>query len=465
MSETRAATIPTDWSELRNQLGGQLFVAGEPDWDAVRLGWNLAADQRPVAVALPANPVEVSQVVRYARRAGLRVAVQGTGHAAPAAGSLEQAILLKTSRLRGLTVDAVARSARAEAGVVWGEVGKAADKYGLAGLAGSSPDVSVIGLTLGGGIGWLSRRYGLAANSVLAAEAITADGEIVRASATSEPDLFWALRGGGGSFAAVTALEFALHPVPEVYAGALLWPIERAADVLDAWRQWTETAPDEATTCARLLRLPPLPDIPEALRGRSFVAVDGAFIGDEAQGVQLMRGLRELRPDTDTFRQMSASDLGEIHMDPAHPVPGLSESMVLNVLTPDAIQALLAVAGPGQRLPLLAIDIRHLGGALAVAPVQHGVAGTVDGRFIVTAIGMLASPELRVAVPVAAATVLAALAPWDGGRRCLNMTTRPTSGVALFGQEGYERLLRIRARYDPDRVFVAAHEVGAGLPR
>ncbi|MDQ6897943.1 MAG: FAD-binding oxidoreductase [Candidatus Dormibacteraeota bacterium] len=459
MIKTHNGHLPIKWTDLRDQLGGQLYLPGDPDWDAVRQGWNLAADQQPAAVAIPADAAEMALVVRYARGADLRVAVQGTGHAAEEAASLEPAILLKTSRLRGLTIDPVARTARAEAGVLWAEVGKAAGERGLAGLAGSSPDVGVIGYTLGGGFGWLSRRYGLAANSVLAAEVITASGEMIRADATTEPELFWALRGGGGSFAAVTALEFGLYPVAEVYAGALLWPIERAADVLGAWRRWAESAPSEFTTCARLLRLPPIPDIPEVLRGRSLVVVDGAFVGDEVQGAQLMQPLKDLGPEIDTFRQMPASELTQIHMDPEHPVPGRWNSMILADLTPEAIEALLAVAGPDQRLPLLAVDIRHAGGALAVAQPQHGVAGTVDGRFILFAVGMVVNPELKVAVPTAVASVLAALAPWDAGRRFLNLMGEPAAGVAIFGQEGYERLLRIRARYDPDRVFLAAHEV------
>jgi hypothetical protein len=218
-------------------------------------------------------------------------------------------------------------------------------------------------------------------------------------------------------------------------------------------------APDEVTTCARLLRLPPIPDIPEQLRGRSFVAVDGALIGDEAEGARLMQPLRALGPEIDSFREMPPSGLSHIHMDPEHPVSGIGEGMVLNDLTPETIQALLDVAGPERPLPLLAIDIRHAGGALLAARPEHGVAGTLEGRYLVWAVGMAVSPELRVAVAAAISTVLAALAPCDAGRRFMNLTAGPTPGAAMFGTKAHERLLRIHTRYDPDRLFQAAHEV------
>ena len=211
--------------------------------------------------------------------------------------------------------------ARAEAGALWQDVTVPAGEHGLAALAGTSPNVGVTGYTLGGGMGWLARRYGLAANSVTAAEIVTPDGRLRRADAEHEPDLFWAVRGGGGSVGVVTALEMTLYPVRELYAGALFFPIQRAAEVLHAWRAWTATVPDEVTSLGRILRLPPLPEVPEPLRGRAFALVEAAYLGDAGAGAALIRPLRQLGPDLDTFAMIPAPALQQLNMDPDQPMP------------------------------------------------------------------------------------------------------------------------------------------------
>ena len=200
-----------------------ILLPGDPAWDAARQAWSLSVDQQPAAVTLPTSPQDVVDVVRFARWHGLRVAAQSTGHNAAPLGSLADTILIKTERMRRVSIDPVARIARVEAGVVWLEVVEAAARHGLAALAGSSPDVGVVGYTIGGGMSWLGRAYGLSANNVEAIEVVTADGRLVRADACTETDLFWALRGGG-SFGVVTAIELRLFPVTEVYAGLLATP-------------------------------------------------------------------------------------------------------------------------------------------------------------------------------------------------------------------------------------------------
>ena len=262
---------------LRDLLDGEVFTPADAEWDEARLAWNLAADQHPAAVVYAESAADVAAVVRFARENGLHVTTQGTGHFANTIASFDETILLKTSRLRDLEIDPEARIARAEAGVLWQEVSLAAAEHGLAGLAGSAGDVGVVGYTLGGGLGWLARRYGLAANSVVAVELVTADGRHVRTDRDNEPDLFWAVRGGGGSFGIVTAIEFALYPVAEVYAGVLFFPFERSAEILNAWREWVEDTPREVTSAGRLMQFPPIPQLPEALRGQSFVIVEAAL--------------------------------------------------------------------------------------------------------------------------------------------------------------------------------------------
>ena len=224
---------------LRARLQGDLVLPDDESWDEARLAWNLAVDQRPAAVALPETAEDVVAIVDFAREHGLRVAPQGTGHNAGPLGWLDETILVKTERMRRVDVDPESRRARVEAGALWMDVTATASEHGLVGLAGSSPDVGVVGYSLGGGISWLARKHGLSANSVTAIELVTADGRLVRVDADHEPDVFWALRGGGGNFGIVTSLDIRLYPISEVYAGWLIFPIERAEEVLTAWREWT----------------------------------------------------------------------------------------------------------------------------------------------------------------------------------------------------------------------------------
>jgi FAD/FMN-containing dehydrogenase len=349
-----------------------------------------------------------------------------------------------------------------EAGAVWADVVRPAAGVGLTPLAGSSHDVGVVGYTLGGGVGWLSRRYGLAANSVLAAEVVCADGRLLRVDHETDPDLFWALRGGGGSFGAVVALEFALYPVLNVYAGMLLWPWERAAEVLRAWSALAAAAPDALTSVGRLLRFPPLPDIPEPLRGGSFVAVEAAFDGPAAEAEQLLADLRRLSPHIDTATTVPAARLLQLHMDPPGPVPGIGDGFLLDEFPAEAADALAAVGGPGSGSPLVSLEVRHLDGALAVAPAGHGALARLDGRFAVYGVGIPAGPDAAAAVAAHFPRVRDALTAWDSGRSYLNFAEQETDLSSAFPAETLERLHAVKLRYDPADVFRANHRIRPG---
>jgi hypothetical protein len=431
----------------------------DPRWNEARVAWNLAVDQQPAAVALPESAADVMAVVRWARSRGLRVAPQGTGHNAAAMGSLAHTVLVKTERMRGVEIDAERRIARVEGGVLWAEVSEAAAEHGLAALAGSSPDVGVVGYSLGGGISWLARRYGLAANSVTGVELVNADGELVRADEDNESELFWALRGGGGSFGVVTALEFRLYPIAEVYAGVLFFPIERGREVLYAWRKWIEDVPDEVTSVGRFLQFPPIPDIPEPLRGGSFVVVEATSLLDEAATSELLRPLRELRPAMDTFATIPIARLSSLHMDPEHPVPGAADGMLLRDFPEEAIDAIVAAAGAGSGSPLLSVEVRHLGGALGRRQPGHGALATVEAGFAMFAVGVAMTPELGAAVRAQIEIVQAAIASWDAGRDYLNFTERRERGERLFGGTTYRRLQTVKGKVDPADVFRSNHPV------
>jgi hypothetical protein len=447
-----------DVRALREELTGAVTVAGDAGWDDARAAWNLAVDQRPAAVAEPETVADVVAIVRFARERGLRVAAQGTGHGAAALGSLQDTMLVKTHRMRVVGIDPECRLARAQAGAIWSDVVGPASEHGLAPLAGSSHDVGVVGYTLGGGLSWLSRKHGLAANGVVAIQVVTPDGRVRVVDADHEPDLFWALRGGGGNFGIVTALEMELHPVDELCAGMLAFPWERSAEVLRAWREWTRTVPDEVGSCARIVQIPPLPEIPEPVRGRNLAIVEVACLGGEAATADLVAPLRALGPEIDTIAPMGPSGLLALHMDPPGPVPGAGDGALLDELPGEAIDALVAAAGPGSDSPLISVELRHLGGALARADDRHGSLATLDADFAMYAVGMAPHAEAVAAVNAHIEVVKGAISEWNAGYRFLNFSERP-AGHDAFPPDAYRRLRAVKTLVDPDDMIRANHPI------
>ena len=440
---------------LRELCGGAVALPGDDGYDAARQAFNLLIDQRPAAVAYPADAGEVAEVVRAARAAGLRVAAQATGHNAGPLGDLGATVLIKTSGLRGVAIDAERRIARVGAGALWEDVVDAAAPHGLVALHGSSPTVGVAGYSLGGGMGWLARSHGLQTNSVTAIELVTPDGEFVRTDADHDPELFWALRGGGGNFGIVTALEFKLYELREVYAGFMLWDWTHAERVLTAWAEWAVDAPEHVTTSARLMQLPPLEELPEFLRGRQLVMIDGAVQGDP----DVLAPLRALEPELDTFALVPAPALARLHQDPEEPMPYVSESALVEELPPAAINALLAYAGPGSGSQLAGVELRQAGGALARTEPGHGALGRVGGRFVLFIAGMAMDGDMAAAMAAQAQRVKAALGPWLAPGHYLNFAEQTVDVAPTYGAETYERLRAVRIRVDPDAVMHANHAI------
>lgn len=460
MTTNQTLSAPT--AVLRGLCGGAVHLPGDAGYDAARAPWNVAVDQRPAAVAYPGSGSEVADVVRAAAAAGLRVAVQGTGHNAGPLPDLGGSILLRTSAMTAVTIDATARTARVEAGALWLDVVEAASPHGLVPLHGSSPDVGVVGYSLGGGLGWYARQLGLQANSVTAIELVTADGELVRTDADHDPDLFWALRGGGGSFGVVTALECTLYPIETAYAGMLVWDWQHAGEVLTRWTEWAATAPDSVTTSWRILQLPPIPEIPEPVRGRNLVVIDGAVLADGTQAEEVIAPLRALAPELDTFAQVPGSSLARLHMDPEGPTPAVSGSAILRELTADGVATLIAAAGPGSGSPLLLAELRQLGGAVGRPHPGSGVLSHLTGAYVLFAVAMAPTPELAARGAAAAEELVTAMAPWATGQQYLNFVEKPVDTRLGFPEAAWDRLRAVRGRLDPQALFLANHEVPTG---
>jgi FAD/FMN-containing dehydrogenase len=431
-----------------------VVLPGDPGWDDARQGFNLLVDQHPVAVVLAADEGDVIAAVRYARENGLRVAPQATGHNAGPLGTLEDAILVNVAGLNDIAIDADARRVRVGAGVRWRDVVPALSDLGLAALHGSSPDVGIAGYSLGGGMGWLARSHGLQTNSVTAFELVTADGHLVRTDAVHEPDLFWALRGGGGNFGVVTAIEFAVYPYTEVYAGTMFFPFERAGEVLRAWRELLPSLPDELMTWAGTLHFPPDPALPEALRGGSFTLVWAVYTGTEEEGRRLMEPIHRLGPAMDTFAMVPPSELGDLAMDPREPLPFRSAHGLLEAVPPDGIDALLDAAGPA----LTMLQLRHMGGALARRDPRAGARATLPGEICVFALGVASDEEAISATEATLARVKGAIAPYEVGHYP-NFIEDPTDASSFFDEVTWRKLRDVKALYDPSDLFRANHAI------
>jgi hypothetical protein len=450
-----------DVAALNGDFAGTVVTPGEDGWDDARAAWNLAVDQHPAAVAYVETAGDVAAVVGFARSNGLHVAPQGTGHGAMPRGALDGTILIKTERMNGVAIDPENRIGRFEAGVIWRDAGNAAAEHGLAGYPGSSPDVGVVGYATGGGLGWLARRYGLACNNVRAIELLTADGEFRRVDAENEPDLFWALRGGGGSFGVITAIEFDLVDLPEVFAGSVIYPAdERSGEIFHSYREWTQGVPDEVTSIARFLHLPPLPEVPEPLRDRPLITLGACYAGPESEGAELIAPLRGLgEPVMDLFTTMPPSELVTVHMDPEEPVPGLVYTASLRELPEEAVDTFVEAAGPDSGSPLLLAELRHAGGSLAVPAKGAGALSHLDAEFVFCGVGMSMSPEMGEAVNRHIDVVCEAVRPWSTGGCYFNFADRPADLETLFRSDTLARLRDVKRRYDPDDLIRANHAI------
>ncbi|PMR61294.1 FAD-dependent oxygenase [Verrucosispora sp. ts21] len=449
-------------ARLAAQTVGPVLLPGEDGYDVECASYNLAVSHQPALVVGVAGVADVQAAVDFAAEQGLPVAMLATGHSAlPTAG----AVLINTRRMDGVIIDAEARTARVEAGVQWQQVVEAAGKHGLAPLNGASPSVGVVGYTLGGGLSPIGRTFGFAADQVRRVELVTADGRLRVATATEEPDLFWAVLGGKGNFGVVTALEFNLFPVSHIYGGGLFFTADRAAEVFNAWGRWTAGVPDEMNSSIALLQLPPLPEVPEPLRGQMVVHVRIAYVGAAEEGERLVAPLREIAPMLiDSVMEMPYTAIASIHADPPNPIPVQDRSGLLREFTPELVDAIVEHAGPDSGSPLVIFELRHLGGALERRPAAGNASDLQGAAFSLYAVG-LGGPNEAEAIHAHLTRVLAAIAPWSTGRLFVNFLTAADAAPEQFAQaylpETYQRLVAIKASYDPTNLFRATPDIAA----
>jgi FAD/FMN-containing dehydrogenase len=439
---------------------GDVIAPDHDGYDDARAVWNGAVDRHPRLVARCSGTADVAAAVRFAREREIEVAVRGGGHNVAGTAVCDDGIVIDLSAMRAVTVDPAARTARVQGGALWGDVDHETQAYGLATTGGIVGHTGVGGLSLGGGIGWLMRKHGLTVDNLTEAEVVTADGDIIRASASEHPDLFWALRGGGGNFGVVTSFRFTLHPLgPTVIAGPVFWAAGDTTDVLRFYREFVTDAPDELGNVVRLGTIPPLPGVGEHLHFRPAVAVASCYAGPLEDGERAVRALREfgtplvdlVEPTRYVDHQSGLDDTvphGWHYYWKATNLTRLCDE-VIDVVAEHAYRA---------KSPRSYASLFHLGGAVARAP-RHATAypgRDVEHNIVIDAAWLPDQDDtVGAAETVWAREFLAALEPHRAGVyvNFLDADDDPSRVLEAYGDRTYRRLAAVKATYDPENVF------------
>jgi len=452
-----AAVDDAAFADLDRQFRGELIRPGDAQYEAARHVWNGAIDRRPALVARCTGVADVRAAVRFARERDLLVAVRGGGHNVAGTATCDGGLVIDLSPMKGIWVDPVARTARAQAGLLWGEVDRETQAFGLAMPGGIVTHTGIAGLTLGGGLGWLMRRYGLTIDNLLSADVVTADGGIVRASADEHPDLFWGLRGGGGNFGVVTAFEYRLHPVgPIVLAGMMVHPAATARELLGFYRDCVASVPDELTTIVVLTTAPPAPFLPAAVHGQPVVIIGACYAGPIEEGERALAPLRRFgEPLADTIRPTPYL-VHQALLDPGVP-HGLGyywKSEYVPALS-DALIATLVEHAWRAATPESYTIVFHLGGAVAAGDPEGSAFEDRRAGHAVNIDAVWSESSRAPACMAWTRSFWEALRPHSTGRVYVNFLGEEGQDRvrAAYGDAKYERLRALKRRYDPTNLF------------
>ncbi|MEP6753524.1 MAG: FAD-binding oxidoreductase [Candidatus Dormiibacterota bacterium] len=436
--------------------GAAVILPEHPDYKTARLVWNACFDKRPAAIVRCQNTAQVADTVRFARKAGLLLSIRGGGHSLPGFSTNDGGIVLDLSPMREVRVDTDARTATAQGGCTWADYDAATQQHGLASTGGMLSGTGIGGLTLGGGIGWLTRQCGLACDNLLGAEVVTASGEVVWASASEEPDLFWGLRGGGGNFGVVTSFEFRLHPVQQIHGGFLVFPFDRAHEVCRAYREFVVELPDELTTLLSFANAPVDDSFPAELRGQPALFIGGCDLGSPPAAEERLRPLRKLGPAADFYPMTSYTDLQKA-FDAEYPAGQrhyFKGGMVAQ-FTDELIEAIIEHirVRPSQ---MSGLDWHHMGGACARVPTESTAFPDRSSAFIYNVLGNWIVGAEDEANRDWARRFALDLERLGGSASYVNFLSEPVAGTrprAVYGGPKHERLTDVKRRYDPSNLF------------
>jgi FAD/FMN-containing dehydrogenase len=445
--------------ELENGLAGSVVGPGDPSYETARRVWNHTIDKWPALVVRAASTDDVARTVRFARSEGRPIAVRGGGHSVAGFSTCDDGIVLDLSQLNDVALDAKSQRAFAGGGTRWKDFDAATQQHGLATTGGLVSSTGISGLTLGGGFGHLVRKYGLTCDNLRSAEVVTADGTVVHASESQNPELFWALRGGGGNFGVVTRFELDLHPVgPIVLGGPIFYPGDQAIDVMTGWRDRLDNMPDELSTLVNLTTAPPAPFIPEEWHNRKVAVIVACWAGDPADGEAVVKPLRSLgTPISDLLGPMPYLDLQQF-VDPVWEAGAWNfyTSAFLDRLPDEAIRTLADFHRSSADLPVLAeLHVHHFGGAVARVPAGSTAFTDRSSPFLFNGAARTSDPADLPHHVAWARTARNAMAAYGRGGMYVNFTSEGADGIrrASYPPEIYARLQAVKDQYDPFNVF------------
>lgn len=448
-------------AELSADLRGEAIFPGDAEYEARRAIWNGMIDRHPAVIVRCRDTADVIASVRFARSNNLPLAVRGGGHNVAGNAVCDDGLVIDLSPMTAVHVNPVRQTARVQGGATLGDLDHATRAFGLAASTGIVSMTGVGGLTLGGGVGWLQRKYGLACDNIVSAEVVTANGQVMSANETENSDLLWGLRGGGGNFGVVTSLELRLFPVTTVYAGFLIYPIEQAAEVLRFYNEFCRATPDELTTIASLATVPPEEFVPEELRDKLGLLILVSHCGDMEAAEESLRPLRAFgQPAVDMIGPMPHFELQRMY-DAAYPAGNrwYWKSDYVRALDEATIETLVKGAA-ARPTPLCAIDIHQMGGAVSRVAADATAFGHRDAPYLINTYAGCIEPHEDAATIAWPRGVSAKLAPNATGAYVNFLSPTDAAGARLAYEWGtYERLVALKTKYDPTNLFRLNHNI------
>ncbi|KAA2252910.1 FAD-binding oxidoreductase [Solihabitans fulvus] len=448
---------------MKRRLGKAVILPDESGFDAARSAYNLAVQHNPLAVVVPETPEAAAEAVAIAADGLLPIGVQSTGHGIGAAAA--GGILINTSKLAGVSVNPVGRTARVGGGATWGAVIAASSEHGLAALNGTSDTVGALGFISGGGLPVHGRSYGFAADHVRSLRLVAPDGQILTLSPERHPELFWAVRGGKSNYGLLLEATIDLFPLRHLTGGQLVFPGVLGERVLRAWHEWIQDVPDEMTSAISFLHFPDAPFIPEPLRGQHLVSIRIAYTGTPEHGEELLRPLRALGPVQDDVRPRPYADIARIANDPTTPTPSIDQTGLFDRLNAGDLDTLLSVVGPDHPTAPASVEVRHLGGKLAAQPKHRNAIGPArHAGFTFWMVDLVPGSEHLPRIEAAHLAIMKTMEPLLTGGRFPNFVSladlTPEAVRSCYAPADYRRLVELKTKVDPHNLFRVNHNIG-----
>ena len=445
--------------QLRSTIRGNVVKPGDPGY-ADKPIYNAMHQRRPAIIVRCTGTADVVDAVKFARQHELLVAVRGGGHSVAGHSACDNGLVIDLTRMRGVDVDPQVRTARVQGGALWGDLDRETQAFGLIVPGGVVSETGVAGLTLGGGEGWVRRKYGLSIDSLLSAQVVCADGSVRTASATSEPDLFWALRGGGGNFGVVTSFEFRAHPLGPIVAFAgVFYPVAAAATILPKWRDYCAGTPDEVTTVALAITMPAAPTLPPAIHNQACLVIGGVYVGAPDEGMKVMQPLRELGTPLADISQPMPFAVVQSAFDGLFPMGTLQSYWKAQNLSrlPDEATSIIAARAKQRPSPLTLVVTFQMGGAINRVGATDTAYGERSAPWMSSVDGNWENPADNAANIAWVRESFKQISPYSTGTTYTNFTGQADETAGALAANAYgvnmDRLRRIKAQYDPDNFF------------